>query len=222
MLWERGAGEGKVFRMADDARQENPWLQAQVDPAQYDAMWEQKAAAGEDIYGEINLLLRLQPTAPQSVLDAGCGTGRIASELARRGVDVVGVDLDPAMIARARSKAPHLAWLVQDLTTLDLGRTFAMVVLLGNVMVYVTPGTEAQIVANLVRHVAPNGVLVAAFRTDRPFSLAQFDALVTAHGLTPGERWATWDRDAWTPQADYVIAVYHQSVEPLATDMCVE
>jgi len=44
------------------------------------------------------------------VLDAGCGTGRVAIELARRGLDVVGVDADPGMLSAARAKAPELEW----------------------------------------------------------------------------------------------------------------
>ena len=42
------------------------------------------------------------------VLDAGCGTGRVAIELARRGIEVVGVDADPDMLERARRRAPQL------------------------------------------------------------------------------------------------------------------
>jgi 2-polyprenyl-3-methyl-5-hydroxy-6-metoxy-1,4-benzoquinol methylase len=37
------------------------------------------------------------------VLDAGCGTGRVAIELARRGLDVVGLDADPGMLSAARA-----------------------------------------------------------------------------------------------------------------------
>ncbi len=40
--------------------------------------------------------------AGQRVLDAACGQGRVARELARRGASVVGVDLSPRLIARAR------------------------------------------------------------------------------------------------------------------------
>lgn len=40
------------------------------------------------------------------ILDAGCGTGALSIELARRGARVVGIDLSPTLIALARERAP--------------------------------------------------------------------------------------------------------------------
>ncbi len=51
------------------------------------------------------LLADLLPPAPARVADLGCGTGTIAVLLAEHGYDVVGVDLSPQMIDRARAKA---------------------------------------------------------------------------------------------------------------------
>lgn len=55
------------------------------------------------------------------VLDAGCGTGTLALELAERGHPVAGVDLSEAMIGVARRKDPagKVAWRVADITTLE-------------------------------------------------------------------------------------------------------
>ena len=91
--------------------------------------------------------------APESVLDAGCGTGRVAIELARRGVTAVGVDLDRGMLEAARRKDPALRWVEADLASLDLGTPFDVVVMAGNVMIFVEPGTEAQVVANMAKGV---------------------------------------------------------------------
>ena len=54
------------------------------------------------------------------MLDAGCGTGRVAIELAHRGFSVVGIDSDAAMLHTARAKAPELSWIHADLV--DDGR----------------------------------------------------------------------------------------------------
>ncbi len=73
----------------------------------YEARWEALAAAGEDIHGEARFVLRYPG---RRVLDAGCGTGRVARELARQGRTVVGVDVDPAVLRTARERAPALDW----------------------------------------------------------------------------------------------------------------
>ena len=96
----------------------NRWLQTRsVSGDAYDATYARRAAAGEDAQGEANFVQRFAPT---SVLDAGCGTGRVGRELARRGLDVVGVDLDPEMLATARRVAPTVNWHLEDLMTVDL------------------------------------------------------------------------------------------------------
>jgi len=41
------------------------------------------------------------------LLDAGCGTGALAVEAARRGADVVAIDLSPTLIALARERLPQ-------------------------------------------------------------------------------------------------------------------
>ena len=54
---------------------------------------------------------------PASVLDAGCGMGRVAMELDRRGIEVEGADLDDDLLAFARVDAPHIKWHLADLAT---------------------------------------------------------------------------------------------------------
>jgi SAM-dependent methyltransferase len=141
------------------------------------------------------------------VLDAGCGTGRVAIELAERGFDVVGVDIDPSMLARAREKRPDLTWVGDDLVRVDLGRVFDVVVLAGNVMIFLAPGSEAAVVANLAGHVGPAGALVAGFQLQPGrLDLATFDRHCRAAGLRLVERWATWDRRPFEG-GDYAVSV---------------
>ena len=83
------------------------------DGEEYQARFDRLAASGADVHGEADLVQR---RGPASVLDAGCGTGRVAIELARRGVEVVGVDVDESMLATARRRAPELRWVAADLT----------------------------------------------------------------------------------------------------------
>jgi SAM-dependent methyltransferase len=172
------------------------------------------AARGESVHGEADFVCRFEPS---SVLDAGCGTGRVGIELARRGLDVVGVDLDDSMLTAARAKAPDLTWVTADLVDVDLGRTFDVVVLPGNVMIFVAPGTERAVVANMARHVAPAGRLVAGFQLRRGYELDQYDTDCAAAGLELEVRYATWECGAWRGGGDYAVSVHrHANVDTVS------
>jgi SAM-dependent methyltransferase len=177
----------------------------------YDKRWKEMASKGQSIHGEADFVCRLEPG---SVLDAGCGTGRVAIELANRGIDVVGVDLDESMLAGARAKAPDLTWVAADLLTVDLGRTFDVVVLPGNVMIFLAPSTETAVVANLARHVAPDGHLVAGFQLGRGYDLERYDADCTAAGLALTARYSTWEGAPWLPGGNYAVSVHRHTNAP--------
>ncbi|MDQ4132429.1 MAG: class I SAM-dependent methyltransferase [Actinomycetota bacterium] len=177
------------------------------DGDRYQARFDQLAAEGKDVHGEAVFVLGLEP---RSVLDAGCGTGRVAIELARRGLEAVGVDVDASMLATARGRAPGISWVLADLTTLDLGRTFDVVVMAGNVPLFCAPGTQAAVVAGCARHVAPGGALVCGFQLDGRYDLAAYDRHCEAAGLEPTERWATWDRDPFPGDGSYAVSVHRR------------
>lgn len=171
----------------------------------YQARFDRLAASGVDVHGEATFVRAYEP---RTVLDAGCGTGRVAIELASHGIEVVGVDVDASMIATARRLAPELTWVEADLTTFDLGRTFDVVVLAGNVPLFTPPGTQEHLVAHAARHVAPGGCLVAGFSTDSGYGIDEWDAHTAAAGLVLAERFATWDRAPWPARGDYAVSVH--------------
>src|SRR5690242_4190636 len=175
--------------------EDNRWLKERsIAGDAYDARYEQREAAGEDVHGEANFVMAF---GPKSVLDAGCGTGRVGRELARRGVDVVGVDIDAEMLSTARRKAPDVPWVEGGLATVDLGRTFDAAVLAGNVMIFLAPGSEPSVVANLGKHLSHEGVLIAGFQLMRGrLALERYDEICARAGLALRERWATWDRNS--------------------------
>jgi len=174
------------------------------DGDEYQARFDRLAATGTDVHGEADFVCRFSPA---TVLDAGCGTGRVAIELARRGIDVVGVDVDASMLATARRRAPNLEWVEADVGALDLGRRFDVVVLAGNVPLFTPAGTHRALVAGCARHVG--GVLIAGFELDRGYSLADWDADCEANGLASVARYATWGGDPYEG-GSYAVSV-HQS-----------
>ena len=173
----------------------------------YQAQFDRLAASGQDVHGEATFVRAYSPT---SVLDAGCGTGRVAIELARHGIEVVGTDIDDSMLATAQRLAPDIEWVQSDLCELELGRTFDLVVMAGNVPLFTPPGTEAALVAGVARHVAPGGRLVSGFSLGRNYSLPELDRHSADNGLVLEDRFATWDRQPWIDGGDYAVSVHRR------------
>ena len=175
------------------------------------------AAAGQDVHGEARFVNELLPS-PSRVLDAGCGTGRVAVRLAELGHDVVGVDLDRRMLEQARADAPGLTWVLADLAELNLvGPAFDLVVAAGNVIPLVAAGSEAAVVSALSRHVRPGGLLVAGFGLDpahlpldeAPFGLSSYDAWCTSAGLVLQDRFADWDGNPYD-EGGYAVSLHRR------------
>lgn len=175
------------------------------DGDRYQERFDALAASGVHVHGEADFVTGL---GPASVLDAGCGTGRVGIELARRGVEVVGVDADPSMVATALRLAPDLTWVTSDLADLDLGRRFDVVVLAGNVPLFTPPGTQGALVAGCARHLRPGGHLVAGFQLGRGYTAGEYAAHAAAAGLVAAGRWSTWDRDPFPGDGSYLVAVH--------------
>jgi len=99
------------------------------------------------------------------VLEPGCGSGRYLEALARRGLDVLGIDSSPVMVELARrrlakSSLPGEA-VLDDMTDFDLGRAFALIVVPFRVFQFLlTPEAQRSCLAAFRRHLAPDGELV--------------------------------------------------------------
>jgi SAM-dependent methyltransferase len=184
-------------------------------PHRYAARFDALAASGADPHGEAALVARLVPPGSR-VLDAGCGTGRVAVRLHELGYAVVGVDFDEAMVAVARERAPDLAWHVADLAALDLGSMFDLVVAAGNVVPLAGAAALPALTGRLVRHLRPGGLVVAGFGLDSAHlppggvpvvGLEEYDAVSVAAGLQLRSRYADWQG---TPYAGggYAVSVH--------------
>lgn len=183
----------------------------------YAARFEALAASGADVHGEADLCESLVPPG-STVLDAGCGTGRVAIRLATRGYPVVGVDVDKSMLDVARSAAPDLRWVQADLCELELGQTFDLVVATGNILPLVAERTEAAVVSHLAAHVKAGGLLVTGFGLDRAHlpdvaalvALADYDTWCTDAGLLLERRLATWDGEPYAG-GGYAVSIHRNA-----------
>jgi len=187
--------------------------------ASYAARIAAMATTGHDMHGEATFCSAVV-TPPARILDAGCGTGRVAIRLDGLGYDCVGVDLDESMLGEARHTAPDMRWLVGDLAAIDLYERFDLIVAAGNVIPLLAVGTLDATVANLARHLQPAGALVTGFGLDSAHlppgcpttPLADFDTCCLAADLTLSERYATWDRQIFQGEQDgYAVSVHRPS-----------
>jgi SAM-dependent methyltransferase len=104
--------------------------------------------------GEPELVHALIPPGA-SVLDLGCGPGRIAGPLAALGHPIVGIDDGPVMIAALPAGVDGV---VADARTVRLGRRFDAVLLASHLID--APRDGAAFVATAAAHVAPDGVVI--------------------------------------------------------------
>ena len=183
----------------------------------YVARFEAMAQAGDDLDGEARLIDALAPRAAR-ILDGGAGTGRVAAALTRMGHRALGVDRDGGLLEHARRLYPGVPYLESDLLDLDPEvladegfspetEPFDVVALPGNVLVFVAAGTEREVLSTAYGLLVAGGRLVVGFATDRDYSVAAFDADLTAVGFVLEHRFATWQLDPWHDGADWQVTV---------------
>lgn len=165
------------------------------------------AAEGADLAGEARLIDAMVPPASR-VLDAGCGPGRVAGELHRRGHRVWGVDVDPELIAAAEVDHPGPSYAVGDLSELELdAEPFDIAVCAGNVMVFLAAGSEQAVIARIASHVRPGGRLVFGFRRSMDYSYEAFDVDAATSGVVLEQRFGTWELDPFDADSDFAVSV---------------
>ncbi|MFI2838269.1 class I SAM-dependent methyltransferase [Mycolicibacterium neoaurum] len=169
------------------------------------------ARAGNDLDGEARFIDAMAARGAR-ILDAGCGPGRVGGYLSAAGHDVVGVDVDPTLIAAAEADHPGARWLVGDLAELDLpargvAEPFDIIVSAGNVMTFLAPSTRGQVLARLRTHLRTDGRLVIGFGAGRDYPFDRFLDDARAAGLTQDLLLSTWDVRPFDDDADFLVAI---------------
>jgi len=136
--------------------------------------------------GDLDLYLALAARTGGRILELAVGSGRLAVPLAAAGHDVTGVDLDPAMLARARragddagkATARRLRLVEGDARTIRLedAGTFGLAFIpLNSIFLMGGRADQAAAVATLAAHLAPGGIAVVDAWLPDTEDLARYD-----------------------------------------------
>jgi SAM-dependent methyltransferase len=158
---------------------------------------------------------------PGPILEVGVGTGRVAMAVARAGVDVVGIDISPSMLDRARRRiadaglSSRIELVAADMRDFDLGRTFTVAVLPYRVFAHaLTTDEQVATLQSLRRHLAPGGRLVLNIPVPRLGDLLSADGLrhegrFTLDDGTTAVLWRQTDYEPGTQLLHFRFVVDH-------------
>jgi ubiquinone/menaquinone biosynthesis C-methylase UbiE len=116
--------------------------------------------------GEIDFYLELASethSRGQPVLELASGTGRVAIRLAQTGINVVGLDLSPAMLSVAREKSigmNSIRWMRGDMRSFELDETFGLAIIPGHSFQNIlTVEDQVACLESIKQHLVPGGIL---------------------------------------------------------------
>ena len=154
-----------------------------------------------------------------SILEVGCGTGRVALRLAQEGVPVVGLDFSPGMLAVARQKSQGMSnvrWVEGDMRAFELGKCFDLIIVPGHSFQFMlTSADQVACLACLRRHLTADGKLVVHLNHDGLSWLGSVSQsqgtdfeLVGEYPYAEGcvRKWNAWSDEPSTQTASVVTA----------------
>ncbi len=123
----------------------------------------------QDWPGEIAFYRGLAQSA-FNLLEVGCGTGRVTLQLARQGLDVLGLDKSPQMLEIAKRKCaalPNVRWVEADMRSFGFRQMFDLVIIPGHSFQFMLSiADQLSCLRCIHRHLAPSGTLVVHVNND--------------------------------------------------------
>jgi SAM-dependent methyltransferase len=126
----------------------------------------------------------VRAAGPGLTADLGCGPGRIGAHLAGLGLDVLGLDVAPAMTTIARAACPGLRVVTASVHALPLPDASLAGAVAWYSVIHAAPGELPGYLAECARVVRPGGYLLAAVFEGDGGAPAVFD-----HQVAPAYRW---------------------------------
>jgi ubiquinone/menaquinone biosynthesis C-methylase UbiE len=151
-------------------------LEEYRDPINYDLEF-----GGE--VDKYNFYLELAKLNAGEVLELACGTGLTMIHLAKQGIEITGVDIEPEMLKYARMKAEGLpvTFIDGDARTFESKESFSMIYLTGNAFqAFLSEEDQISLLKTVYKHLKPNGVF--AFETRNPLGTDLSDEEETKWG----------------------------------------
>jgi SAM-dependent methyltransferase len=182
----------------------------------YGETFAQRVADGDDVDGEARFADALVPRRAR-IIDVGSGMGRVAAALQARGHRVVATEPDHALREQSRQTYPDLDVLPHQALDLDPGEHghADLVVLVGNVMIYLGEGTERAVLARVRELLAPTGRVLLGFHLtavkagSRTYPVEEFVADAEAAGLRVAHRFGSYELHE--PSDEYAVWVLEQA-----------
>jgi trans-aconitate methyltransferase len=153
-----------------------------------------------------DLIDLLDPQPGECILDLGCGTGHLTTQIAERGADVIGLDASASMIAQARQNYPKLKFALADARTFDPGGGFDAV--FSNAALHWIP-ESALVIASVARALKPGGrfVLEMGAKGNIARIVAALTAVLEEAGYKANNPWY------FPSAAEYASALEQQDFE---------
>ncbi|GAA5119040.1 class I SAM-dependent methyltransferase [Pseudonocardia adelaidensis] len=159
------------------------------EPALYDEL-----LADEPTTADLLALIKQHHPDARTVLDLGCGTGRLLADLHRHGITGSGIDLQPSLITWAQRTRPRLRLAVGDLRTIRLGATFDLVTCLGNTLSYLHTDADLAAAFNTIQaHSHPGTLLAIATLTGTGGHTHGRHEITTSLGTATATTTSEWD-----------------------------
>lgn len=156
-----------------------------------------------------------------TILEVGCGTGRVTLRLAHEDVPIVGLDFSPDMLAIARQKSQmfsNVRWVEGDMRVFDLQEHFDLIIIPGHSFQFMlTPHDQKTCLESIRHHLAIGGKLVVHLNHDDPGWLGSlnkgegtdFELAGEYHQESMGysvRQWNAWSYEASSQTASVVTA----------------